>query len=387
MTNRSTLIFLVLFSLFLVQCGSDSDPGLFTAVNHVAVDATNDRFFLTEPEQKLFVFTASTQENLASQQPLVDEDTNEDIAALLPRQVSQLAVYAEGTTSRLFILGGVTSPEGTELNEIRVLDFDGDDFTETDFSPITLSDGDADTDDSDNAFADLLVDGDNGVVYVTDATAGLLYVLSAVDGTTVSGPYAIAGIPQGLALDNARLYVCNSSVVDAEQVVTVFNTADYTTTAIDLDIPCHQLAVQSNEVGTVMLVRQYDDEVVLIHSVDTTTYALSTPLVAETDDYVDGFLTNGHGISSSINGLVLVRDGSDQLHAYLSELDGNVQHVTVSDDLTAYEAETLSTSAANLTDSAALSSGDGEDSLAFIVSESGALLVVDVETSDIEVMD
>ncbi|HLD45601.1 MAG TPA: hypothetical protein VJC18_09205, partial [bacterium] len=124
-----------------------------------------------------------------------------------------------------------------------------------------------------------------------------------------------------------------------------------------------------------------------IHSVDTTTYALSTPLVAETDDYVDGFLTNGHGISSSINGLVLVRDGSDQLHAYLSELDGNVQHVTVSDDLTAYEAETLSTSAANLTDSAALSSGDGEDSLAFIVSESGALLVVDVETSDIEVMD
>lgn len=376
MQNKTCRLILAVFSIVsLAACGSSGSFGVYDNTNQLAVDATNDRLFLFEPQGTMFVLTASTRTPVGLT-PLVDpDDNNTATSALLPSVVTQAAVYANGAASRIFLLGSLSSGGSLVTNLIRVLDFDGTSFTEASFSPIELSDADTTTDESDDSFADLVVDQANARVYVSDATQSEIFVLSATDGTQVAGPLPVAGEPQGMALDNGRLYVCNTSTLAAEQVVTVFNVTDASSTAIDLDASCSSLSVASNATGTAMLVRRSDAPQVLIRSVDTTTYAASTAIATTTSGYNSGLLTSGAGISSGINDTVLSIDASGLLQGYLSEQDGNLEFVTITADLSSYASQTLSVAALNLASGAILSSG-GVGTQAFFVAESGSLVSV-----------
>jgi len=376
MKKSFLIIFFCLCACFTVHCGGSSNSGVYTNVNQIAVDSTNDRLFMTQPRQELFAITASTLEAI-DEQPIVTEEYNEDIYALLPYSTTQLGVYAAGTTSRLFVMGNFDDSNGdTVLNQILVLNFDGTSFTQADFSPINIIDGDVDTDESDNSFSDLIVDQDNAVIYITDTSGAKLYAISATDGTAVTAPLDIAGSPQGMALDNGYLYVCNSSATDAEQVITVLNTSADTTTTIDLDVPCHEIDVQTNASGTVMFVKRHDSQEVFIHQIDSTTYAASASISSASDTYNDGYLTGGTGISSAVSDFVLVLASDGSLYGYLSELDGNIQMITIDSALSSYSLETLSTSATNLTHGTALTDTSGDASMVYIISESGALVSI-----------
>jgi hypothetical protein len=374
---------LILMSVFCLcsfsSCGNGGDVGVYTSLRHVTVDSSNDRLFLFQSEKELFVYEALALEAIGDQ-PLVQESTNADIYNLLPITVSQMAVYANGDTSRLFFLGAKSSDTGFVLNQILVLDFDGTSFTEADISPITLSDGDDDTDETINSFADLLVDQDNGVLYVTDATAGQLYAISATDGT-ITGPTAIAGNPQGMALSDGHLYVCNSSEEEAEQVITVINTDDATTTTIDVDAPCYLISVASNDNGTVMLTKQSDAQTVYIRQINTDSYDDQSEISSNTSGISNGLLSGGRGITSTISDMVITKDAAGVFYAYLSEWDGNIQAVTISADLSGFSVETLSTSATNLSQGSVLVDSSNNGTAAYLVSEAGALIDITVGTT------
>jgi hypothetical protein len=388
--KKVTKFFLLIAVLIVTQtaCGGGSSTGNYIAVNHIAVDSTNDRLFMTEPSQRLFALTASTLEDIAEDQPLVAEDVNEATYALLPNVVAHMAVYTNGTTSRLFIMGSFKNSDGTyALNKIRVLDFDGTSFTQPSFSPIKISDGDGATDETDNTFAALLVDQDNGVVYVTDSTDGQVYGFSVSDGSVLAGPMAVSGNPSGLAFDNGYLYVCNASQTEDEQLITVYDVSDYASTTIDLNMPCTYIAVKSNDTGTVMLVKRQDEQRVDILSVDTTTYDAATAISSEASSLNDGYLTDSDGITSVINGIVLVTATDDSFYGYLSEWDGNIEMITIEDDLSAYSLDTLSTSVTNITEGSSLNTSSGDATTAYLISEAGALISVVVGSTEATVND
>ncbi|OVE81636.1 hypothetical protein BVY03_03280 [bacterium K02(2017)] len=370
---------------FIVSCGSGTSPGQFISPSHVVVDSTNDRVFVTESPQQLVALVASTLEDIGDQ-PIVNEANDATTFALLPRVVSNFALFQTGAISRLFIMGAFVDANGNRvLNRIRVLDFDGTTFTQPSFSPIDLSDGDNSTLDTDNSYADMLVDQANSRLYITDATTGLLYVLNPADGTTLNAPIAIAGTPQQMSLDNGRLYICNSTSTVANQLVTVVNSSDFTTTTIDVGAPCRLIAAKSNTNGTVLLVKRSDSQTILILSVNTTTFASATPINTATAGFLNGSLSAGTGITSSIGGISLSRSTSGIVYGYLSELDGNIQYLTFGTNIDTYTIETLSTSATDITNSDVLTDTSGNASMAFIVGETGTLINIDVGTTSVTV--
>lgn len=368
----------------LSACGSGDDAGAFSDPSAIAIDVANDRLFITQARGEILVLSASDFAEIGDQ-PAVSGDENVEISDDLPDVASGLAVFSTGDTSRLFILGAI--PEGDNglmLNSIRVLDFDGDAFEFASFSPINLSDNDSTTTETDNSFAAILVDQDNTRFYVTDATAGKLYVMSATDGTQILAPLDIAGDPQGMALTDGRLYVCNSSNVAAEQVITVVKVSDFTTTTIDVDMPCDHIAAMANDSGVVLLINHYLDQEVLIRSVNTTTFADTTAIASDdSESYDDGVLNTGSGISSVIAALTLARGSDDRIFGYLSEQDGNLQHVIIDADLSEYALETLSTAAVNVSSGVVFTSGAvGE--IAYFIAGAGSVLATEVGSDEVD---
>lgn len=378
----------LLFCFLFTQCGG-SATSVYTDTNQVVVDSTNSRLFLTQARGEIFVLDASTQEQIGEERPLVSETNDEAVFNLMPNVTTHLAVYATGTVSRLFVMGAFLDENSrVVLNRIRVLDFDGTTFTEASFSPMELSDGDDSTDDKASSFADMLVDQDNGVLYVTDANLGLLYVMSATDGTALLDPIAIAGEPQGMSLTDGHLFVCNSSSEEAEQVITVLDVSDDSTTTIDIDLACQSLKVLSNGSGVLLLASGYDVQYIYIRSVDSLTYDTSSAIAAAaSDSFTDGVLSASQGISSTIEDITLTKDSSGNYFAYLTEMDGNIEYLTVPAALDSYTLETLSTSALNLTKGAVYTNSEGNGVTAFIISESGALVSVDVGSTEVDVSD
>lgn len=382
---RSLFLSIIFLSLVSVMpaCGDSDSTGTFADSNLIAIDSTNNRLFVTQPRGELFLFSADTLTNVGDQ-PIVSEDTLASTNALLPQIITHIQALAVGATTRLFIHGVFTDAVGDLVtNRIRVLDFDGTSFTEAAFSPIILSDGDAATTDSDNSYADLLVDSQNGLIFVTDASQGWLHVLDVTDGSVVAGPIAIAGNPQGLSLSDDHLYVCNSSTTAIQQLITVVNVTDFSTTAIDLDIPCHQISVASNASGTVLVAKHSASQQVLLTEVDTTTYATATAIVSATSGIANGTLTSGAGISSSVEKL-LTAINSDLIYGYATEQDGTVRSIAFAQDLSSFTLTDLPTTATDLTEATLYQSG-GNDQIAYFVSQNGFVLSLTVGSTDIDI--
>lgn len=377
-----TFVFIVV-SLLTQACGDGSDVGTFIDANQIAIDSTNDRLFITQPRGELFLYTASTLQAVGAQ-PIVNAERLIDINALMPVVISKIDSFTNGSTTRLFIKGVFADDSGNLVtNRIRVLDYDGSSFTEAGFSPIILSDGDATTTDSDNSIGDMIVDQGNGYLLVTDASAGLLHVINATNASAVTAPVAIAGNPQGMAVANNRLYVCNSSGTAALQVVTVANLADFTTTTIDLDIPCHLIGAASTTSGTILVAKHSTQQQILIRSVDTSTFAASSAISSATSGVANGTLAAGAGISSSIKDLVTTINNSI-IYAYLTEQDGTIRLLQFAGDLTSFTLTDLTTSAADITQGRVYESG-GQGQIAYFVSNNGFLISTDVGTSDVDV--
>ena len=375
----------LVFVLFTLCHCSGGTTNIYANTTQVAVDSTNDRLFVAESSNSLFTLTASTKTALGGDQPIVTSTVNNTIYDLLPSVITHITALAEDTTTRLFISGTFADDSGNLVsNRVRVIDFDGTTFTEADFSPVILSDGDGATDETDDSFSDMIADTTNNTIYITDTSTGLLLAINAADGTEFHTPLAIAGAPQGLAIDNNYLYVCNTSTVTSEQLVTVVKIADFTTTTIDLDIPCRQIAAGTNASGTVLMVKNSSTQQVLIRLVDTATYAASTAVATTTTDFTNGELLAGFGISSGVNDIVLAKDSTGLLQAYLPQQDGNIEFITFTSDLTSFSAQTLAAVAQNIFSGAVLQNSDGTGATIFFPAESGYLIWVDVGSTSVE---
>lgn len=378
-------IFTILACALVISCSGASGPGTFLSPSLVAVDSTNDRVFIVEDNGKIFAYQSSTLEGLGDQPALNDDD---DLFALLPSAVSHTAVVAQGSRSRVFIMGSILDDSGARvLNRIRVLDFDGLSFSEASFSPIIISDGDDSTDDTDNSFSAILVDEASGRLYVSDLSAGLVHILDVSDGSAAFAPIVIPGEPQGLGLASNHLFVCNTSEVPGEQIITVVNATDFTTTQIDLGLPCRQLAVQGNSSGVVLVVKNDESQSVLIQSVDTTTFAAASPISSSTEGIANGELNTGAGVSSSILTFVIGRTSSDNIVGYFGEQDGNIKFIDIQTDLSSFSTQTLATSVSGLADSVLQVNADGDGVYGFMVAGSGAFLAANFGSTEIDILD
>lgn len=364
--------------LFFNSCFlGGSGSGDFTDTTLLAIDSTNDRLFVVQPRGEIFVYTASTLSKIGDQ-PVISEDRNASLNAILPFVITKMAVLSSGSTSRIFILGGQDNDSGDfVLNQIRVLDFDGTNFIQASFSPITITDGDDTTDETDDSFSDILADSTNENIFVSDSSTGTLYVYGSTDGAQTTAPLAIGGNPQGLALSDNHLYVCNNSEDDATQVVSVVDVTDFLATTIDIGIPCRLISAASNSNGTVLVAKDSTTQQVLIRLVDTTTYADSTAISSGTSGLIDGILDGGAGLSSAVLGMISTVL-SDQIRVYLSEQDGEIAIITFATDLSQYTVETLASTQTGISDSSILTSTSDEALTVFFTARSGAVLSLDV---------
>lgn len=395
---KSILVAVLLLSQ--LNCSSGSSLGAFLAPRSLAIDSTTDRLFVYESGQLMLVYTASTQQGLGDQPIISSSDDDSTLRALLPESVTQMVAYNVDTTNtRLFFLGQSTqtSTGSSVTNQLTVLNFDGTTFTEDDLSPIVLSDGDSSTTDTDNSFYDMVLDQENGLVYVSDTSAGVVHVISATDGTVAAGPLTVAGSPSGLSLNNDRLYVCNVSSTTAEQVITVFDVSDYSSTTIDVGEPCGQIQVASNDLQTVFLANITDRTRVLIQQVDTSTYDSSTDVSVQSASEIggDGYLSgdetiavtvedsNSGGLTSAVNGLLLYSTGSS-VFGYVGQADGTIQFVAIDSEDNSYSSQSLLTSVTLLSESKSFA--NSSVAYGYMLSESGALLSITLGTADVDVI-
>ncbi|EKD41445.1 MAG: hypothetical protein ACD_73C00720G0006 [uncultured bacterium] len=382
MNKRSKLIILVLIVL-MQACSGGSDKGIFNQPTWVVVDSTNDRFFVLEQLRQIFAFTASDRSRLGDQ-PVVNKKRLIDIYDILPLAPLQSAVYANGSDSRLFITGAMANDDGEHvLNRVLVLDFDGTTFTEASFSPLVLSDGDDATDETDNVPGGLLVDQASGRLYLTDSTAGLLYILNAADGSVVNAPLVIAGIPNKMSLTGNSLFVANSSTVGAEQVVTVVNTTDFTTATFDLDAAISDISVSEVGGSFVVLAQNTVDNQVLIRTVsaDLTTVA---EIGSATSAAVSGALVSGSGLTGIVGGLLLTTDASGNLFGYVPQSDGNIELLSFASDVSSFTASELATVTELIKSPQAYENGTGDGLIVYMVAQSsGDLIFTDVGSTEV----
>lgn len=382
---RTILVLLV--SLNLIQCGAGGNNDRFARLTRVAVDSTADRLFVSGSQGKLYVFLASTLQSLGGSQPLVSSTQNTALSDLLPEVVQNFAAAQNNGPSRLFIGGILYDDNGDGVtNRIRVFDFDGTSFTEASFSPIIVSDGDAGTTDTADVLGSFVTDEDNGQLYVTNASKGLLHVYSVADGSEVVAPVNVGGTPKGLAWNGERLFLCNDSSVVVEQGLWAINVTDFSMTAIDVGGPCQKVSVATSDLGTLAVVSDSSAGTVLLRSVDTTTFASASAVSTSQSGLASGQLSAAAGISSIAQGFVVGVKADGSLFVYISELDGNIQELSITADLSTYTLQTLSTSALNLTDGALLLDTSGIGSLAYLVSPTGALIKIDPAISRVTVV-
>lgn len=335
---KQFLLFLIIISSLInfAACSSGNNSALISHPALVAVDSTNDRLFVIENEKVLVALTASTRSEIGTE-PLVDDETNTTIQDLLPITPTNMAAISVGSTTRLFITGTQANSAGTQVtNQILVLDFDGTTLGEASLSPITVDDGDSTTDDTDNVLGGLRVDATNSRLYVTDTSLATLFTYSTSDGTAAVATLTIAGSPNRMSLDGTHLYVANSSSTAVEEVITVVNTTDFSTTQISLGVPTNDISVLSNDTGTVLLAKQSNEQKVLVETVDTSTFASASAIAAGDSSVSNGFIDSTAGITGSVGQIVLAKDSSGVLYGYCPQSDGNIEILTIEADLSSF---------------------------------------------------
>lgn len=376
-------VFLFL-ALFLTACGSNNDSGIFDEPATLAIDSDNNRIFILEKNGVLTILRASDRADIGDV-PFVDNKTLEDIHTLLPTSPTNVEALNIGSnTTRLFISGGQTSGSGTQVqNRILVLDFDGTNLEEASFSPIELDDGDSTTDDTDNVIGGLLVNPDNSRLYATDSSDGALYIFNTSTGEQAASPMAIAGIPNDMTLDEGRLYVANSTTTEANQLITVVNIDDLSSTTIDLDVPVDAISVETVSGGTVMLAKVSGVPRALIVEVDTTTYASATAIPAGTSGLDDGEINSGNGVSATIGDVQMIKDDAGNLYGYAAQSNGVITLINFPSTLANFTLDELETVTDVITDIDVLLFGDGSGSVIYMTAvSSGDLVFADVGSSD-----
>lgn len=379
--------FSFLFLFFFISCGSGTTDSILGSPLWVAVDSTNDRLFVLEKESVFFAFTASTQETLGDQ-PLVDDETETTIHTLLPSAPTGMVVTDVSGISRLFITGAQDDENGNALlNDVLVLDFDGTTITEASFSPIVVEDDDATTDDTDDILGGLKVDADNNRLYVTNATTGSLFTYSLIDGSIGATTLAIAGAPNKMSLDGNRLYVANSTDTSADQLITVVNTDDFTTTTVDLGIPTDDISVLSNNTGTVLLAKHSGEQLVMVMSVDTGTFADALAISNGDETVSDGAISPTAGITSAVGSVLLAKDSEEAFYGYAPQADGNIEILTIESDLSSFTGSANETSTSLLKGMDVLVDSSGVGEIVYMAaSGTSDVLFVEVGSTDLDVL-
>ncbi len=370
--------FSLIFLILCISCASKDTPNIFDAPFVLAVDSTNNRLFTLSDKQKLFIFNATTQKKIGTQ-PIVDSNSNTEIYDLLPTSPAMMAVADVDGVSRLFISGALATTDGNlATNHLLVLDFDGTDLSVATISPLIVEDADSATDDTTHVLGDLKVDASNGRLYVTDATAAILYSSNVADGSEALSPITLTGVPNKMSVDGNHLYIANSSSDTSLNLITVINTDDATTTTIDVGAATRDISVISNDAGTVLLAQRADIETVLVQLVDTTTFASATAINNATDTSDDGEINTSTEISSTIGGLISSKMTDGSIVGYLGLNDGRIVQVTVKSDLTSFTTDHHDTTTEILDGIDSLTSDDIGTLVYFSASGTGDLLFTDV---------
>lgn len=357
--------------LFVVSCSSSGDTSLTERPLLLAIDAANDRMFIMQNRGRFLALRASDRAGLGNQ-PLVSRKRLKDIYEILPTAPTNMAVADIGGVSRIFMTG---AREGAGLNEILVLDFDGEELVVSDVSPLIVEDGSDATDNTSDILGGMLVDAQTGVLYVTNTTTGALFSYHTDDVTEASAPVALSGSPNKMSLSDNHLYIANAT---AENVLVV-DVTDNSVSAIDLGTATNDLAVVTNSNGTVLVARDSTEARVLVRQVGTSDYASSTAILAGDTSVDDGEINSDNSVEAAVGPVNLALGSDDNLYSYIPLADGNILMVTIESDLSSFTSKTRETSLEIFTDSEVLTDDAGVGITVFMTaSGTGDLLFVDV---------
>ncbi len=267
----------------------------------------------------------------------------------------------------MFLLGSHSSSDGTVLNQITVLEFDGEDLEGAAFSPVTLGDGDEATDETQDAFVKMVLDDATGRIYILNSDTAEVFVLDAATGELVGAPIAVAAEPVDMALLANQLFICHADAALADNV-TILNTDDNSLQTVTPGFPCQKIAAAQNDNGTVLAMRSASAQTVFLYTINPDDLSL-TPIATDEEDFADGQLTSGAGITSSVAAILLTVNADATISGYFAELDGNVEFVTIAADLSEFSHEKFSTTAVNYSDGAALVDENGESSHVYFIAE------------------
>lgn len=374
----------------LSSCGDESEDDAFTSPVLTATDSQNDRLFVLENDGVLFIRTASTR-NAIGDTPFVNDETNEDIFALLPSAPTHMVALDLGSsTTRLFIMGAqLDLSDDLVTNQVLVLDFDGTTLSQT-ISAFSVGDS---TNASDR-FEGMVADDSTDTIYIVNSTTGEVTAFDET-GTELTSA-TLEGFPNQISLTDGRLYISNSEENgSSENILSVINTSDFTDVeTISLGVPTDRVAALSTSLGIVLLAKQADSQVVFIRLIDSsgfdanpatelTTTAIAFDNTVDNDADTDGEINADAGLSSAVTDLVLATDSTGAVFGYALESDGNLEKLAFASDLTSFVAEQLSSVGEVLVGPSVFEDDDGTQIIHMCASATGELISTEVGSDSI----
>lgn len=370
------MILLCLCFLLQQSCLDNSGQGRFLNTKAMTIDVDNDRLFIIESNQDVFVKQASSN-TYSINQPVIDGEKNiqQDLKSEMPDFVTLARVFSVEQTSELFLWGARLNDDGeTVLNEVSVFNFDGENFSVSELSPIVLTDDLEDTNETDDTFSDAVIDSAQEHIFIANTTTSQIYVVSSVTGDNSVAPLDVEAFPVSLALAGDYVYVCHADSSLA-QSITAIHRLDLTVHPIAFEGGCQNVAVVTTEVGTFVAIQSLTQSQVSVSLLNTDDFTL-TALTAEDEGFTDGVLSSGLGITSTITSLIFAEGGDGFVYGYFAEQDGNVQVVTINQEALSFEHQTLNTSALNYSAGAIYQEGESEHRVYF-TGEAGFLLSIE----------
>lgn len=249
MNSRSIKLFVILLSLVgLVHCSDEEDRDFLVLPILVGADSANERIFVVDEQNNILNLIDSTTNAVVGfgdgdKEPLLNFETTQ----LLPDFSKDLVVYSPAAgVSRLLVLGFEESG-GSDFYQIRVLDYEGEDFINAVNAPVSLPGGVS------GIYSRLILESSADRLWLSEPQANRIHLLDLNSFASLPGsPVSVGALPQDLSWDPQSGRVAVSQA--GETFVSLINTETLTVETLEVGFETQAVSLVPAEGGEVGLV-------------------------------------------------------------------------------------------------------------------------------------
>lgn len=382
-------IFSFIFLLSLWNCGNDDPTELFFDPSLVGLDQTNQRLFVIESDRRLSVLNPTTLAGIGGAQPLINTNSSETLKNYLPEEPRQMWVFSRGETSEIWLSGGLRDQNQNWVsNRLQILEFDGTNFSQKSFSPITLTDNNTATTEQLSTPTALFLNSDQTELAICYGALGLVFFLNPNDGSTSREPitfdfpiYAIQRVENQLIL--ATEIGSSLSAEEEEEDISpttgllVYNLDSEVLTEVELETSLNRLhAYDLSNNEALILASNSQNLRVYFYRLNLTDFSL-TAIASSNEEALSDGLGAGNGITSSVSDLTIVAADSD-LFGYVFQTDGVLQKLDLNLNQNQFTLNTLPSVVQGMRSPIVYTNSEGQNILYFVAQISGELLYTEI---------